>query len=107
MICYEASAVQYTRISEPAPELGPLQDDPDGMLLANAGRARREGLTLMRVFGVLRGLGFDQIQIWVTVKNPAQTGKRDHTVEVDHHREDCTRKTDRKIQDTHMRRVRW
>ena len=55
----EATAFRYTRTSQPAPKLGPWREALDGMLLANAGKARRERLTLMRVFEALRGLGYE------------------------------------------------
>jgi transposase len=55
----EATAFRYTRTSQPAPKLGPWREALDGMLLANAGKASRERLTLIRVFEALRGLGYE------------------------------------------------
>ncbi len=55
----EATAFRYTRTSQPAPKLGPWREALDGMLLANAGKAPRERLTLIRVFEALRGLGYE------------------------------------------------
>ncbi|MEE7506819.1 IS21 family transposase [Methylobacterium mesophilicum] len=55
----EATAFRYTRTSQPAPKLGPWREPLDGMLLANAGKAPRERLTLIRVFEALRGLGYE------------------------------------------------
>jgi transposase len=55
----EATAFQYTRAIQPAPKLGSWRDELDRMLLANAGKARRERLTLMRVYEALRGLGYE------------------------------------------------
>ena len=55
----EATAFQYPRAIQPAPKLGSWRDELDRMLLANAGKARRERLTLMRVYEALRGLGYE------------------------------------------------
>ena len=55
----EATAFRYTRSSQPAPKLGPWRDELDRMLSANAGKARRERLTLMRLYEALRGLGYE------------------------------------------------
>ena len=55
----EATAFRYTRTSQPAPKLGPWREALDGMLLANASKAPRERLTLIRVFEALRGLGYE------------------------------------------------
>ncbi|WP_342111691.1 IS21 family transposase [Methylobacterium sp. SI9] len=55
----EATAFRYTRTSQPAPKLGPWREALDGMLLANAGKAPRERLTLIRVYEALRGLGYE------------------------------------------------
>ncbi|MEH3066083.1 MAG: IS21 family transposase [Methylobacterium radiotolerans] len=55
----EATAFQYTRAIQPAPKLGSWRDELDRMLLANASKARRERLTLMRVYEALRGLGYE------------------------------------------------
>lgn len=54
----EATAFQYTRAIQPAPKLGSWRDELDRMLLANASKARRERLTLMRVYEARRGLGY-------------------------------------------------
>lgn len=55
----EVTAFQYTRTIQPAPKLGSWRDELDRMLLANASKARRERLTLMRVYEALRGLGYE------------------------------------------------
>ncbi|XAP11139.1 IS21 family transposase [Methylobacterium fujisawaense] len=55
----EATTFRYTRTSQPAPKLGPWREALDGMLLANAGKAPRERLTLIRVYEALRGLGYE------------------------------------------------
>ena len=55
----EATAFQYTRAIQPAPKLGSWRDELGRMLLANASKARRERLTLMRVYEALRGLGYE------------------------------------------------
>ena len=55
----EATAFQYTRAIQPAPKLGSWRDELDRMLLANASKARRERLTLTRVYEALRELGYE------------------------------------------------
>jgi transposase len=55
----EATAFRYTRAIQPAPKLGSWRDELDRMLLANASKARRERLTLTRVYEALRDLGYE------------------------------------------------
>ena len=54
-----ATALSYERDVQPLPKLGQWRADLDRLLLANAGKAARERLTLMRVFETLRGLGYE------------------------------------------------
>jgi len=49
----------YERSSQPQPKIGPWRDQLDSLLAANAARASRERLTLIRIFEELRGLGYD------------------------------------------------
>jgi hypothetical protein len=44
------TAFAYERTEQPLPKLGPWASDLDGLLAANAGKARRERLTLMRIY---------------------------------------------------------
>ena len=43
---------------QPLPKLGPWSSDLDRLLEINAGKARRERLTLIRMFEELQGLGY-------------------------------------------------
>jgi transposase len=49
---------EYERAVQPKPKLGAWSGDLDRMLAENEKKARRERLTLMRVFEALRGLGY-------------------------------------------------
>ncbi len=49
----------YERTSQPQPKIGPWRDELDGLLAANARRAPRERLTLVRIFEALRDRGYD------------------------------------------------
>jgi len=53
-----ATAFEYERTVQPQPKIGPFKADLDRLLAANAARAGRERLTLIRVFEELRGLGY-------------------------------------------------
>ena len=55
----DATEFRYTRETQPLPKIGPWRDEIDALLLANEGKARRERLTLIRVFETLRGAGYD------------------------------------------------
>jgi transposase len=55
----DATEFRYVRETQPFPKIGPWRDQLDALLLANEGKAARERLTLIRVFEVLRGLGYD------------------------------------------------
>ncbi|SFL10752.1 IS21 family transposase [Methylorubrum salsuginis] len=54
-----ATSFAYEREVQPLPKLGPWRDDLDRLLATNASRQPRERLTLIRVFEVLRGLGYE------------------------------------------------
>jgi transposase len=49
----------YERDEQPLPRIGPWQEDLDKLLAANAGKASRERLTLLRIFEDLRGRGYE------------------------------------------------
>jgi len=53
-----ATEFHYERSRQPLPKLGAWQSDLDRLLDANAGKAPRERLTLVRVFEALRELGY-------------------------------------------------
>jgi len=55
----EETDFSYERSSQPQPKIGPWRDQLDSLLAANAARASRERLTLIRIFEELRGLGYD------------------------------------------------
>jgi hypothetical protein len=52
------TAFAYERTEQPLPKLGPWASDLDGLLAANAGKARRKRLTLVRIYEELQGLGY-------------------------------------------------
>ena len=52
------TAFSYERSVQPLPKLGPWASDLDRLLETNAGKARRERLTLIRMFEELQGLGY-------------------------------------------------
>ena len=54
-----ATEFRYERSRQPMPRLGPWRERLDVMLEANAQKAARERLTLIRIFEELQGLGFD------------------------------------------------
>ena len=55
----EATEFRYQRRVQPQPKLGPWRTQLDELLQANAGKAPRERLTLIRLFEELRGLGYE------------------------------------------------
>ena len=55
----EATEFRYERGTQPLPKIGPWRERLDALLLANAGKAPRERLTLIRIFEALRGLGYE------------------------------------------------
>jgi transposase len=55
----EATEFRYERGEQPLPQIGPWQDALDQLLVTNEGKQRRERLTLIRVFEMLRGLGYE------------------------------------------------
>ena len=52
------TAFSYERSVQPLPKLGPWAADLEGLLAANERKARRERLTMIRVFEELQGLGY-------------------------------------------------
>ncbi len=52
------TAFAYERTEQPLPKLGPWASYLDGLLAANAVKARRERLTLVRIYEELQGLGY-------------------------------------------------
>jgi transposase len=55
----DATEFRYTRETQPLPKIGPWRESLDALLLANEGKARRERLTLIRIFETLRSSGYD------------------------------------------------
>jgi transposase len=55
----EATEFRYEREDQPLPRLGPWLEELDQLLLANAAKASREQLTLIRIFETLRGRGYE------------------------------------------------
>src|SRR5271169_4475721 len=54
----EATEFRYERETQPLPKMGPWSAELDRLLGANENKARRERLTLIRLFEELRGLGY-------------------------------------------------
>ena len=54
-----ATAFSYDRASQPRPKIDPWRSDLDEMLAENDRRAKRERLTLVRIYEALRNLGYD------------------------------------------------
>ena len=55
----EATSFTYQRQVQPLPRLGRWTSDLERLLAANAGKAGRERLTLIRIFEELRALGYE------------------------------------------------
>ena len=55
----ETTEYRYERSVQPMPKLGAWRKQLDDLLAANEAKARRERLTLVRIFETLRDLGFD------------------------------------------------
>jgi hypothetical protein len=55
----DATEFHYERGEQPLPWIGPWQDALDQLLTSNEAKRSRERLTLIRVFEVLRGLGYE------------------------------------------------
>ena len=55
----QATDFHYERGRQPLPRIDPWREPLDGLLLANDARPARERLTLLRIFGELRGLGYE------------------------------------------------
>ena len=59
MIRSDATEFRYTREVQPLPKIGPVRERLDELLLANAGKAARERLTLIRLYEEIRALGYE------------------------------------------------
>ena len=55
----DETSFSYERETQPMPRLGRWREELDGLLAANAGKARKEKLTLIRIFEELRERGFE------------------------------------------------
>lgn len=55
----DETSFSYERERQPKPKIGPWQDQLDGLLNGNRGKAAREQLTLIRVYEELRALGYE------------------------------------------------
>jgi hypothetical protein len=73
----EATEFRYERDEQPLPRIGPWQDVLDQLLTANETKARRERLTLIRIFEDLRGWGYEGG--YDAVRRYARTWQRDRT----------------------------
>jgi transposase len=73
----EATEFRYERDEQPLPRIGPWQDVLDQLLTANEAKARRERLTLIRIFEDLRGRGYEGG--YDAVRRYARTWQRDRT----------------------------
>jgi transposase len=54
-----ATEFQYTRENQPFPKIGPVRERLDELLSANAGKAARERLTVLRIYEEIRLLGYE------------------------------------------------
>jgi transposase len=72
----DATEFRYERGDQPFPRLGRWKADLDQLLTANAGKAARERLTLIRLFEELRALGYDGG--YDAVRRYARTWSREH-----------------------------
>ena len=54
-----ATEFPYTRENQPFPKIGPVRERLDELLSANAGKAARERLTLIRIYEEIRSLGYE------------------------------------------------
>ena len=71
----EATEFRYERDEQPLPRIGPWQEVLDDLLAANEAKARRERLTLIRIFEDLRGRGYEGG--YDAVRRYARTWQRD------------------------------
>lgn len=55
----DETSFSYEREWQPKPKIGPWQDQLDGFLNGNRGRAAREQLTLIRIYEELCSLGYE------------------------------------------------
>lgn len=70
------TAFSYHRGTSPSPKLGPFQDQLNEMLEANGRKSRREYLTMMRMFELLRDEGYTGG--YDAVRRYARRWKREH-----------------------------
>ena len=54
-----ATEFRYERETQPFPKIDPWRDRLDSRLIESEGKSSREQLTLVRLFGELRGLGYE------------------------------------------------
>ena len=71
----EATEFRYERDEQPLPRIGPWQEALDELLTADEVKARRERLTLIRIFKALRGRGYEGG--YDAVRRYARTWQRD------------------------------
>lgn len=68
----------YERTIQPLPKIGPWTDDLDEMLAANARKAKRDRLTLIRIFEELRACsyngGYDAVRRYAATWNREERG---------------------------------
>jgi transcriptional regulator with XRE-family HTH domain len=55
----DETSFSYERERQPKPKIGPWQDQLDGFLNGNRGKAAREQLTLIRIYEELCSLGYE------------------------------------------------
>ena len=71
------TAFHYQRRHQPAPKIGPWRDALDRLLAANSSKPARERLTLIRLFEVLRGSGYEGG--YDAVRRYARSWTREHS----------------------------
>jgi transposase len=71
-----ATSFEYARAVQPRPKLGRWRAELDHLLTANAGKAARERLTLIRLFEELRGRGYEGG--YDAVRRYAKSWSREH-----------------------------
>ncbi len=74
----EATEFHYERGEQPFRRIGPWKERLDRLLEANAAKANRERLTLIRIFEQLRELGYEGG--YDAVRRYARGWQRDHAV---------------------------
>src|SRR6185436_5361460 len=71
-----ATEFRYERETQPLPKIGPWRERLEELLLANDGKAARERLTLIRIFEVLRGHGYEGS--YDAVRRYAKVWRKEH-----------------------------